>query len=126
MQLKIDPTVTGGTAVDLSPASASAGKLVWATPDHSRHEPRLITMTVSGAFTPTNGVGRTGVKIDFRDSTVTEGCCDVTDSYAIADVGFRMTATASEALVDEAIDYLRAVIYTTEFVDAVKRGLLAG
>lgn len=124
MQLMIDPTISGGTSVTLSPASSTAGKLVWATPDHTRHEPELVTMTVNGAFTPANGVGRTGVKVDFRDSNVAEGCCDVTDSYAIADVGFRITAGASEALVDKTIAYLRAVIQTDEFVAAVKRGLL--
>jgi hypothetical protein len=42
----------------------------------------------------------------------------------IIDVGFRWPLSQPESLVDDAIKYLQALVFTSAFVDACKKGTL--
>lgn len=120
-------TMTGGTTVTLSPSGLYAGgKASFTTPDHSRLVPQTVDFLVRQA-TPqgTNpGTARSGLKIAFANRETTEGCCDVKAGTVIIDVDFRWPLSQPETLVDAAIDYLRALVHTTAFADALKKGVL--
>lgn len=127
MLVKIGATLTGGTDTTLSPAGLSAGgKATYTTPDHSRLAPEVIDFLVT-APTPSKtdpGVARSGLKIAFASRTTEEGCCSVSLGTVIVDVNFRWPLSQPESVVDDAIAYLKGLVYTTAFEDAVKKGIL--
>jgi hypothetical protein len=122
----IGATQTGGTSTSLSSAGISPGKSMFVTPDHSRLIPETVEFTVSGgnptAVNP--GTARTGLKISFANRTVEEGCCTVTAGSVIMDLGIRWDLSQPETVVDDVIAWLRGVVYSTQFADAVKKGVL--
>lgn len=126
MNLLIGATQTGGSSVTYSPAGSQPGKSAFVTPDHTRLTPHTVEFTASGG-TPSGsdpGVARTGMKITFADRQVTEGCCTVQTGSVIVDLGVRWSLNQPDTLVDDVIDSLRGLVYTTEFENAVKKGVL--
>lgn len=122
-------TLTGGSTVALaSSGMSSQGKASYATPDHTRVEPRTVDFLVKQATTTANspGVARSGIKIAFANRLEVEGCCDVKAGTVIIDVDVRWPLSQPETLVDDALSYLRALVHTTAFSDAVKKGILPG
>jgi hypothetical protein len=85
-----------------------------------------VEFTTSGGVpSGTNpGVARTGVKISFADRQVEEGCCTVQAGAVIVDLGVRWSLNQPDTLVDDVVSYLRGIIYTAAFVDAIKKGIL--
>jgi len=72
----------------------------------------------------TPGVARTGLKISFAKRDTPAGCCDPRVGAVILDLGVRWNLNQPESLVDDVIAYIRGLVYTTAFVDAVKKGVL--
>lgn len=122
----IGATLTGGSAVSLSSAGMSPGKSVFTTPDHTRLTPETVEFTVSGGNPTASdpGVARTGMKISFASRTEEEGCCTVKAGAVIADLGIRWNLTQPGTVADDVIAYLRGLVYTTQFADAVKKGII--
>lgn len=126
MQLTLNPTLSGGTVVNLVPAANAAGRITWATPDHTRTSPELVSVGVSGPITRSNNVGKTSVKVDFRDFMSSEGCCDIVEAFAIFDTGVRVTASADSVLVSKALAYYRAYVMSDDFEQTIVTGLISG
>lgn len=126
MNITIGATLTGGSTAVLSPAGNSGGKSTFVAPDHTRLTPETVEFTTSGGVpSGTNpGVARTGVKISFSDRQVEEGCCTVQAGAVIVDLGVRWSLNQPDTLVDDVVSYLRGIVYTDAFVDAIKKGIL--
>jgi hypothetical protein len=126
--LNVGGSMTGGTTVVLSPAGLSAGgKASFTAPNHTRLEPEVIDFLVTpvkatSASDP--GVARSGLKIAFANRVESEGCCGVQAGTVIFDVGMRWPLSQPEAVLDSAIQYLQALVFSTAFVDALKKGVL--
>lgn len=119
-------TLTGGDSVNLTFIGLTGGKASFVSPDHTRLAGRQVDVLASPAKTTAAdpGVARGGLKITFSDRQTSEGCCTVTQGSVIIDVGVRWPLSQPEALVDEAIEYLQALVFTQSFIDAVKKGIL--
>lgn len=120
-------TLTEGATKELSfSGSPVAGKVSFVTNEHTRLAARQVDFTASNAVTTaTNpGVARSGMKITFGDRQTAAGCCTVEAGNVIVDVGVRWSMNQPEALVDGALEALRALVFSTAFEQAVKRGIL--
>jgi hypothetical protein len=53
-----------------------------------------------------------------------EGCCTVKAGAVIVDVNFRWNLNQPEAVADDVIAWLKGLVYTTAFSDALKKGIL--
>lgn len=125
--VKLGATLTGGTDTTLTSAGLSAGgKASFVAPDSTRLEPRLVDFLVKAPVTTQNqpGVARSGLKVSFASRMQASGCCDVQAGNVIVDLDFRWPLSQPETVVDDAIAYLKALVYTQEFADAVKKGIL--
>lgn len=125
--LNFGGTMTGGSTVALTPAGLSAGgKASYTTPTHTRLEPELVDFLVTPAKTSASepGVARAGLKVSLANRETAEGCCDVKSGTVIIDVSVRWPLSQPESVVDAAIDYVQALVHSTSFVDAVKKGVL--
>lgn len=127
MLIKVGATLTGGSDVTLSPAGNQPGRSSYTAPGHSRLEPETLDFFIKN---PTSknpaapGTATTGVKISFASREVEEGCCTVKSGAVVADVGIRWDLSQPATVVDDVIAYIRGVVYTTAFEDAVKKGIL--
>lgn len=127
MQIKVGATLTGGSDVTLSPAGYQPGHSTYTAPGHNRLEPETLDFYVRNpakATAASPGTATTGVKISFANRMVEEGCCTVKAGTVVADLGIRWDLSQPETVVDDVISYLRGVVYSTAFVDAVKKGIL--
>ena len=121
-------TQTGGSSVTYTSAGQKGGSTTYVGPDHTRLEPRSITVTTATQKGKVGNpdVARTGVTINFSDvvSAVEGSCCDTKYKWAIADLGLRYSMNETDGtLVDAVIAELRGYVYSTEFEDAVKLGI---
>jgi hypothetical protein len=120
-------TMTGGSTVVLTPAGLYAGgKASYTTPSHERLTPQVVDFLVTPAVTSKSepGTARSGLKVALANRVESEGCCNVQPGTVIIDVGFRWPLSQPESLVDDAIKYLQALVFTSAFVDACKKGTL--
>jgi len=119
-------TLTGGATTVLSPAGITPGKSTFVGPDHTRLVPNTVDFTVSGGnpIGSNPGVARTGVKISFANRLTEEGCCTVKAGSVIVDLGVRWSLDQPSSLVDDALDFLKGLVFSTAFEDAVKKGVL--
>lgn len=126
MNVTIGATLTGGSTAVLTPAGISPGKSTFVAPDHSILTPETVDFTFTAPkTTPSDpGVSRTGMKVSFAARNDVEGCCTTQSGAVIVDLGVRWSLNQSDTLVDSVISYLRGLVYTTQFVDAVKKGVL--
>lgn len=126
MEVTIGATLTGGTAVTLHPAGLTPGRAVLAVTGSTRLVPKTVEFTSAAPVSKPNdpGTARTGLKVSFANREVEEGCCTVSAGTVIMDLGIRWPLSQPEAVVDDVIAYLRGLVYTTEFVQAVKAGIL--
>lgn len=126
MNVTIGATLTGGSVVALTPAGISPGKSTFVGPGHTILEPESVDFTFTPPKTTSSdpGTSRTGMKVSFANRTESEGCCTVQAGAVIVDLGVRWNLNQPTTLVDEVISYLRGLVYTTAFVDAVKKGVL--
>lgn len=124
MDVTIEATLTGGTSKHLTSAGYTPGKASFVLPDHTRLTPETVEFSVGGSNTGANPVGRTGMKLTLIDRQVEDGCCSVHEGAVIVDLGLRWSLNQPEALADKAIAYLRGFVYTAEFAQMVKSGIL--
>lgn len=119
-------TLTGGSSVALASAGVSPGRSVFASPDSTRLTPELVTFTssTSGRSGSSPGKAKVGLKIAYSDRQTEEGCCSAQSGQVIVDMGLTWDLSQPETLVDKVIAHLRGLVYTTAFVDAVKKGIL--
>lgn len=120
-------TLTGGASVNLAFAGmVNAQKASFVLPTHTRLSGRQVDVLSTPAATTAKdpGVARGGLKITMSDRQTEEGCCTVSQGSVIIDVGVRWSLNQPEALVDEAIENLRALVFTQAFMDSVKKGIL--
>lgn len=120
-------SLTGGASVALTYAGNVPGtKSQFVTPDHTRLAGRQVDIYSNPAKTTASdpGVARGGLKVTFSDRTAEEGCCTVQQGSVIIDVGVRWHLNQPEALLDDAIEYLQALVFNASFIDAVKKGIL--
>lgn len=126
MNVTIGATLTGGSVVALSPAGVAPGKSTFVSPDHTRLTPETVEFTTAPG-TPQNtdpGVARSGLKISFASREMEEGCCTVKAGAVIVDVNFRWNLNQPGTVADDVIAYLKGLVYTTAFSDAMKKGIL--
>lgn len=127
LNVTIGATLTGGSTVTLASAGLSAnGKASFVTPDHTQLEPRMVDFLVTPpAPSKTDpGQARSGLKIAFASRTTEEGCCTVQAGTVICDVGMRWPLSQPDTIVDDVISYLKGLVYTQAFADAIKKGIL--
>lgn len=126
MDITIGATLTGGSSVTLTPAGVSPGRSTFVGPDHSILEPETVDFTFTAPKTTTSdaGTSRTGMKVSFASRTDVEGCCTVQSGAVICDLGIRWSLNQPDTLVDSVISYLQGLVFSTEFSDAVKKGVL--
>lgn len=120
-------TMTGGSTVVLTPAGLYAGgKASFTTPNHTRLEPQTVDYLVTQAVATKNspGVARAGLKIAFANRETAEGCCTVEAGTVIIDIGVRWPLNQPEAVLDDVLSYLPALVSSAAFSDAVKKGVL--
>lgn len=128
MNLNINATLTGGTTAAYLPAGLSAGnKVSFTAPSHTRLAPRTLDILVQQPSPQKNGdpgVARTAFKVAFANVLAEEGCCGSKAGTIIFDGGIRWPLSQPESVVDEVIAAVRAFVYTSQFVDACKKGVL--
>lgn len=125
--LNVGGTLTGGSTVVLTPAGlSSGGKASYTTPEHSRLNPQVIDYLVKTPVTTSKdpGVARSGLKVALANRVEAEGCCNVQAGTVIIDVDARWPLSQPESLVDDAIELVRALVMSTAFADAIKKGVL--
>lgn len=125
--VKLGATLTGGTDTTFTSAGLSAGgKASFVAPSHSRLEPRMVDIMVTPAKSSAGqpGTARSGLKIALASRTTESGCCGAQEGTVIIDVGCRWPLSQPETVVDDALSYLRGLVYTQEFADAFKKGIL--
>lgn len=126
MEILINPTVTGGTSETLNYAgNPVVGKTSFTTPAHSRLSPHVVDFTANVPKTTQAdpGVARAALKITFAERVTSEQCCTVQAGSVIIDVGVRWALNQPQALLDEALDTLRAILHTAEFERLVVSGV---
>lgn len=119
--------LSGGTSQTLTYAGNLNGtKASFVLPTHTRLAQRAVDYYSNPAKTTAAdpGVARAGMKITFSDRTSEEGCCTVQQGSVIVDLGVRWHLNQPETLVDDAIEELQALVFTPEFIQAVKKGVL--
>lgn len=127
MDITIGATLTGGSSATLSPSGFQPGKSTFTAPGHSRLEPKIVEFTSSNPgpnATSGNAVARAGLKVSFTDRQVEEGCCTVNSGVVAFDIGFRWALSQPEAVVDDVIEYLQGLVFSPQFVAAMKNGVL--
>lgn len=120
-------TLTGGSAVTLSYVGNSNGsKVSFATPDSTRLAARQVDFYSNPARTTASdpGVARAGLKVSMSDRQTSEGCCAVQAGSVIIDLGVRWALNQPESLVDDAIELLQSLVFSSEFISAIKSGSL--
>lgn len=120
-------TLTGGSTVLLTFAgSPQPGKASYVAPDHTRLAQRTVDFLATQAVTTAKdpGVARGGLKITFGDRQTSGECCSVQQGSVIIDVGVRWSLNQPEALADDAVKLLQAVVFSPAFINAVKKGLI--
>lgn len=124
--VNLNPTVTGGTATTLTPAGNNGGKASFVTPSSTRLQPQSVDVLTSSP-TPSGqnpGVARGGLKVAFASRVTEEGCCTVNAGTIIADVSVRWPLSQPATVVDDVISWVRALVLSPQFADAVKKGIL--
>lgn len=119
--------LTGGSAVTLTNAGGSASnKVSFALPGHSHLTPRVLDMLIQSAKpTPKEpGVARATVRLTRSTRVAGAECCPATQGVVGADINLRWNLNQTEAELDALIAALRGVVWTPEFVTAIKSGLL--
>lgn len=126
MNVTIGATLTGGSTAALSPAGVVPGRSQFTGPDHSRLEPQVVSFSTSqsGTSATAPGTAKAGLKISFASRTEEEGCCTVKAGAAGVDLGVYWDLSQPEAVIDDVISYLRGLVYTTDFVNLVKKGIV--
>lgn len=126
MDVTVGATLTGGSTIVLAPAGFQPGKSAFVSPNHDRLVPETIefTSTQPAPSAKDPGIARTGVKISFASRVEEEGCCTVKSGAVILDLGVRWSLSQPETVVDAVLGLFRGLVFTTEFNDAVKKGIL--
>lgn len=126
MNVTIGATLTGGTSTALTLSGIGLGKSSYVTPDHAVLEPETVEFYSTPPKTTNSdpGTARAGAKISLAKRSAEEGCCTVTAGAVIVDLGVRWNLSQPETLVDEAIAWLRGLVYTTEFENLVKKAVV--
>lgn len=125
MDIKLGATLTGGTTTTVAPSAFNGNRVTFTTPTHTRLQPQTIQFSVAQA--PLGGkdpVASAGMKIVFAERVTEEGCCTVREGAATADFGFRWNLSQSVDTVDDVLEYLRGLVFTTEFRDMIVKGIL--
>lgn len=120
-------TLTGGVSETLSYVGSSNGsKVSFATADSTRLAPRHVDFYSNPARTTSSdpGVARSGLKVTVSDRLTSEGCCTVSAGSVIIDVGLRWSLNQPVTLVDEALELLQSLVFSTEFIASIKSGSL--
>lgn len=120
-------TITGGSSVNLTFAgNANGQKASFVTPTHGRLATRQIDfLTTPAKTTPSDsGVARGGLKIVLSDRQTSAECCTVQSGTVIIDVGVRWSLNQPESLVDDAVKYLQALVFSPGFSQSIKLGIL--
>jgi fructose-specific phosphotransferase system component IIB len=122
-------TLTGGASATLSLQNTVAGKATFNTSAHTRLTPQTVEFLTTGAKTSSTepGVARAQLRITYADRQVpTEGCCTVQAGLVAIDVNVRWHLNQPESLVDEVIEAVQSLVFTTEFADMIVKGTLPG
>lgn len=127
VNVTIGATLSGGSVVALANrGTSSGGKVSFATPTSTQLEPRVIDFLAKPPVTNGSdpGVARAGLKIAFASRTEEEGCCTTKAGTVILDLDIRWPLSQPDTVVDDVISYVRGLVYTQAFVDAIKLGNL--
>lgn len=120
-------TLSGGSVVALTNrGTSSGGKVSFVTPTSSQLEPQVIDFLMKAPVSNSSdpGVARAGLKIAFASRTEEAGCCTTKTGTVIVDLEIRWPLSQPDTVVDDVISYLRGLVYTQAFVDAIKLGNL--
>lgn len=118
--------LTGGADVALTIAGNTGGKVTLLTPSSTRLKPQtlemLTSMSKSSASDP--GVARAQARINFADRQVEDGCCSPHVGLVGFDVNFRWHLNQPVRLVDDALEYLQALVFSPAFKSMLINGTL--
>lgn len=119
-------TITGGASATLSHQNTVDGKASFTTSNHTRLTPEVVEFLTSAAKSTASdpGVARAQLRISLADRQVQEGCCTVQTGLVGVDVNVRWSLNQPESLVDEVLDYVQSLVFTTAFADMIKKGVL--
>lgn len=124
--LKLGATLTGGTDTTLIPdVLTNNGKSRWVFPTHTQLEPRVLLLSTKEPVVTAKepGVSSATAQLVFTDRDTTGECCDVQQGSLSANIEVKRWLNQPDALVDEGIAAIRAFVYTSAFVDMIKKGI---
>lgn len=129
MNITTGATLSGGSTVALTPAGIQPGRSTFVGPNHTRSNIERVefssSQTLPNTKTGAKGQGRVGVRLQFSEAAGTgDGCCNAVQPGLVIDLGIRTDTLSSDTQVTRAIEYLRGVVYTTAFEDAIKKLVL--
>jgi hypothetical protein len=125
--LKLGATLTGGTDTTLVPdVLTNNGKSRWVFPTHTQLEPRVLLLGTKEPVVTSQdpGVSTATAQLVFTDRvSAEEGCCNVQQGSAAVNIEVKRWLNQPDALVDEVVSATRAFVYTSAFVDMIKKGV---
>lgn len=122
--VKVEPTLTGGTDVDLVPSGTGTGKYVY--PGGSRLERTAVDLVVSQKGNAARPVASTGLRVTDTHVAESEGCCSVAADQTVFDLGIRypLMSGLTDVEVGAALDRFLAVVNSAGFRASVLTGIL--
>lgn len=127
LTVKIGGTVSGGTdAVLASSGSNNPNKVTLLAPDSTRFEPKLVEFLTTAPVPQGQDLGtaRAGIRIVFASRQDVEGCCTTKAGNVIFDGTIRWPLSQPVDVVDDVIDYIRGVVWSPAFREAIVKGVL--
>lgn len=124
-ELKLNPTVTGGTSTIMTPVSQAGARSMWAFPTHTRLTPHTLSIVIEPANTTQvdAGTARTSFKIAKANRLVEEGCCTTKSGTVIVDIGVRWPLAQPSTEVDVVVADVIALVTSPAFKTAIVSGL---
>lgn len=121
-----DPTMTGGTAVNLKGAGWNNGTSTFVPPDATRLSPTLIKIGTSGGnvLAQEVGIAKTSLQVSKASRGDDAECCTARPGSVVFDLGVRWNLNQPQSEAEDALSIFLAVVNSDEFRDAIVNGLL--
>lgn len=127
MSITIGGTQSSGTSTALTPAGQDqSGRYRFALPTHTALNQRLITVGVKTQSPTKNDLGFVEETIDlsFANAEVVEGSALNTLGGVYVNLKIRRSMNQPDSVVDEILDVLQGIAYSSATADGVNKGLV--
>lgn len=124
--VKVEPTLTGGTDVNLLANGVTASKGAYVFPGGSRLERTSVDVTVGQKGTKAAPLASTGLRVVDTVVTESETCCSVAADQITHDYGVRypLMSGITAAVAEASLDRYLAVVNSAAFRAAYLNGIL--